>query len=37
MKNELVHMKMWVEEEKSLMQKLCMATLRKNLNPIWIK
>jgi hypothetical protein len=30
-------MKLGMEEEKNFMQQLHMATLRKNMNPIWIR
>jgi hypothetical protein len=37
MKNKLVEMRLEVREEKSLRQQLRKATLRKNLNPTWIR
>jgi hypothetical protein len=37
MRSELVQMKLEVREERSLMQQLHRTTLKKNLNPIWIK
>jgi hypothetical protein len=33
MKSKLVHMRLEIGEEKSLMQQPCKVTLRKNLNP----
>jgi hypothetical protein len=37
MRSESIQMRLEVEGEKNLMQQLCTITLKKNLNPTWIR